>query len=57
MLTICTECDKIIQLDKNEKKVYACNMGRRFYKPPLMVDYRLLKPQAAVFFASDTEDV
>ena len=33
-------------------------MGRRFYKPPLMVDYRLLKPQATViFFASDKEDV
>ena len=25
-------------------EVYSCNMGKCFYKPPIMVDYRMIIP-------------
>ncbi len=32
--------------------VYACDMGRRLYEPPIMVDYRFL-PMVGYFYASE----
>ena len=31
------------------KKVYTCNMGECFYKPPIMVDYRIKTPVVNLF--------
>lgn len=36
ILTFCAYCDIINQL---KIQVYDCDMGKRFYRPPRMVDY------------------
>ena len=41
LLTFCAKCGILNNgIKTNLYKVYACGRGKRFYQPPIMVDYR-----------------